>query len=116
MDQAWLQQRPHLAPLARTLDAVLKLADEQYEQGRANGDAVDYAEFEERVAHATAKIEQDVHQVALSGLDLDVPFIRSGANIIGECIAPNERTVRSADQSSSSARCIASSDNAKARY
>jgi hypothetical protein len=76
MDQAWLQQRPHLAPLVRTLDAVLKLADEQYEQGRASGDAVDYAEFEECVAHATAKIEQDVHQVALSGLDVDVPFIR----------------------------------------
>jgi len=76
MDQAWLHQRPHLAPLARSLDAILKLADEQYKQGRAGGDAVDYAEFEERVAHATARIEQDVHQVALSGLDVDVPFIR----------------------------------------
>jgi hypothetical protein len=46
MDQFWLQQRPHLAPLVRTLDGVLKLADEQYEQGRASGDAVDYGEFE----------------------------------------------------------------------
>jgi hypothetical protein len=76
MDQAWLHERPHLAPLARTLDAVLKLADEQYEQGRASGEAVDYSEFEERVAHATAKVEQEVHRIALSGLDVDVPFIR----------------------------------------
>ena len=75
MDQTWLQQRPHLAPLMRSLDAVLQLADDQYKQGRANGDAVDYA-FEERVAHATARVEQDVHWVALSGLDVDVPFIR----------------------------------------
>ena len=37
---------------------------------------MDYAEFEERVARATAKVEQDMHQVALSGLDVDVPFIR----------------------------------------
>jgi hypothetical protein len=39
MDQTTLQQRPHLAPLARTLDAVLKLADEQYKQGRASGES-----------------------------------------------------------------------------
>jgi hypothetical protein len=76
MEHAWLQQRPHLAPLVRSLDAVLQLADEQYKQGRASGDAVDYGEFEVRVAHATAKIEQEVHRIALSGLDVDVPFIR----------------------------------------
>lgn len=76
MDQAWLQEGPHLAPLARALDAILKLADDHYKQGRASGDAVDYSEFEERVAHATAKIEQDVHPVALSRLDVDVSFIR----------------------------------------
>jgi hypothetical protein len=77
LDQAWLHQRPHLAPLARRLDEVLRLADEQYEQGRASGDAVDYGAFEERVARATyAKFEQDVHQIVLSGLDVDVPFIR----------------------------------------
>jgi hypothetical protein len=77
MDQAWLQLRPHLAPLVRTLDAVLKLADEQYQQGRASGDAVDYGAFEERIARATAKVDQDVHRMALSGLDIDVPFIGS---------------------------------------
>lgn len=71
MDQAWLQLRPHLAPLVRTLDAVLKLADEQYRQGRASGDAVDYGAFEERVAQATAKVEQDVHRIELSGLDTE---------------------------------------------
>lgn len=76
MDQAWIEQRPHLAPLARSLDEVLKLADEQYGQGRAGGDAVDYAAFEECVGRATAKVEQAVHQIALSGLDVDVPFIR----------------------------------------
>jgi hypothetical protein len=58
------------------LDEVLQLADEQYQQGRASGDAVDYGLFEERVARATAKVEQDVHRIALSGLDVDVPFIR----------------------------------------
>ena len=76
MNPTWVQQRPHLAPLVQSLEAVLKLADELYEQGRANGQAVDYGEFEERVAHATAKVEQGVHQIALSSLDVDVPFIR----------------------------------------
>jgi hypothetical protein len=42
----------------------------------ASGAAVDYGEFEERVARATAKAEQHVHQIALSGLDVDVPFRR----------------------------------------
>ncbi len=96
MDQAWLQQRPHLTPLVRILDAVLKLADEQYEQGRASGDAVDYGEFEERVARITAKVEQDVHKIALSGLDVDDRSSVSGANIIAECIVLNGRTHHSA--------------------
>ncbi len=52
------------------------LADELYKRGRANGDAVDYSGFEERVAHATAEVDQTVHQIALSGLDVDAPFIR----------------------------------------
>ncbi|HTU57814.1 MAG TPA: hypothetical protein VMF89_05260, partial [Polyangiales bacterium] len=43
---------------------------------RAIGDAEDYGKCDERVAHATAKVEQDVHRIALSGLDVDVPFIR----------------------------------------
>jgi hypothetical protein len=42
MDQTWLQQRPHLRQLIRSLDEVLQLADEQYHQGRSSGDAVDY--------------------------------------------------------------------------
>jgi hypothetical protein len=53
-----------------------QLADEQYVQGRASGDAVDYGAFEVRVARATAEVEQHVHQIALSGLDVDLPFIR----------------------------------------
>jgi hypothetical protein len=76
MDHVWIQQRPHLAPLVLRLDALLKLADELYEHGRANGDSVDYGAFEERVARATAEVDQSVHQIALSGLDVDVPFIR----------------------------------------
>lgn len=40
---------------------------------RAGG--VDYDAFEERVAGATAAVKQGVHQVALSGLDVDLPFI-----------------------------------------
>jgi len=40
------------------------------------GQAVDYGTVEERVAHATAKVEQGVHQIALSSLDVDAPFIR----------------------------------------
>ena len=36
----------------------------------ASGDAVDYCNFEERVAHATSKVEQDVHRIALSGLNV----------------------------------------------
>jgi hypothetical protein len=76
MEQGWIQQRPHLAPLVLRLEAVLKLADELYERGRANGDSVDYGAFEERVARATAEVDQSVHQIALSGLDVDAPFIR----------------------------------------
>jgi hypothetical protein len=76
MDQAWLQQRPHMRQLVRGPNEVLRLADEQYQQGRGSGDAVDYGEFEQRVAHANALVEQDVHRIALSGLDVDVPFIR----------------------------------------
>ena len=75
MDQAWLQQRPHLRQLARSFNEVLQLADEQYQQGRASGNAVDYGKFEERVTLATAQVEQNVHGIALSGLDVDVPFI-----------------------------------------
>jgi hypothetical protein len=95
------------------LTKVLNLADRQYEQGRTSGDAVDYADFEERVAHATASVEQAVHHIALSGLDVDVPFIRVWGNTIGAFTASRVRTVRSAAQLQSSARCIASSPNAK---
>jgi hypothetical protein len=41
MDHVWIQRRPHLAPLVQRLAAVLKLADELYEQGRADGKPVD---------------------------------------------------------------------------
>jgi len=72
----WLEARPHLAELARGLQSVLELAVELYERGRASGETVDYAVFEERVANATAEIERGVHQVALRGLDVDAPYIR----------------------------------------
>jgi hypothetical protein len=75
MTNAWLQERPHLARLVRSLQAVLELADELYQRGRGSGESVDYSEFEER-AHATAEVERGVHHVALSGLDVDAPYIR----------------------------------------
>ncbi|HET6333635.1 MAG TPA: hypothetical protein VFG30_10500, partial [Polyangiales bacterium] len=65
-----------MAELARGLQSVLELAVELYERGRASGETVDYAVFEERVANATAEIERGVHQVALRGLDVDAPYIR----------------------------------------
>lgn len=55
---------------------VLELADELYERGRRSGEAVDYAEFEERAATAAAAVEQGMHEVALRGLDVDAPYIR----------------------------------------
>jgi hypothetical protein len=64
MDQAWLQQRVHLTPLVRTLDAVLRLADEQYEQGRASVEAVTTTSLKSVWAYATAKAEQEVHRIA----------------------------------------------------
>jgi hypothetical protein len=76
MTNAWLQERPHLATLARSLQKVLELADELYQRGRASAESVDYSEFEERAAHATAEVERGVHHVALSGLDVDAPYIR----------------------------------------
>lgn len=74
MDHVWIEQRPHLASLVHSFEAILKLADELYQQGRATGESVDYGQFEERVARATASVEQCVHQIALSGLDVDAPF------------------------------------------
>jgi hypothetical protein len=71
MDNLWIEQRPHLAPLVLRLEAVLELADELYERGRANGDSVDYGAFEERVACATAEVHQSVYRIALSGLELE---------------------------------------------
>ena len=41
------------------MQALLELADELHERGRAGGDSVDYAAFEERVAEATADLEKD---------------------------------------------------------
>lgn len=116
MDHDWIRQRPHLAPLVRKLDAVLQLADELYERGRASGDSVDYGEFEERVARATAEVDQSVHQIALSGLDVDAPFIRVWGKCYRACTASSERTHVSAVLSPSSARCTASSVSVKARH
>jgi hypothetical protein len=73
MTNTRLQDRPHLATLARRLQTVLELADELYQRGRGSGESVDYSEFEERAAHATAEVERGVHHVALSGLDVDAP-------------------------------------------
>jgi len=82
MDLAWVQQRPHLAPLLSSLAAVLKLADELHAQGRASGQSVDYSAVEEQVAHVTAKVEQGVRRIALSSLGVDAPFIRVWGNTI----------------------------------
>jgi hypothetical protein len=60
MTDAWLQERPHLATLARSLQTVLELADELYQRGRGSGESVDYSEFEERVAHAAAEVDRGV--------------------------------------------------------
>ena len=76
MQNTWLQERPHLAALARSMQTVPELADELYEPGRGSGDSVDCGAFEERVAHAAAEVEQGVHRVALSGLDVDAAYIR----------------------------------------
>lgn len=76
MQNSWLQERPHLTALARSMQTVLELADELYERGRGSGDSVDYSVFEERVAQAAAEVEQGVHQVALGGLDVDASYIR----------------------------------------
>jgi hypothetical protein len=39
---AWLQERPRLAALARSVQTVLELADELYQRGRSGGESVDY--------------------------------------------------------------------------
>jgi hypothetical protein len=80
MNRAWLQDRPHLAALARSMQAVLELADRLYERGRSSGEAVDYSEFEEQVARMAAEVEIGVHQVVLSGLDVDASFIKVDPN------------------------------------
>ena len=75
--------------------------------------AVDYSECEERVAHATSKVEQEVHGIALSGLDVDVPFIR----VWGKHYPRVHRIERTYGSLSGpvavGARCISSSGNAK---
>ena len=46
MMDCWVAQRPHLKGLADKVRALFTMADEAYQQGRANGDAMDYAAFE----------------------------------------------------------------------
>jgi hypothetical protein len=95
MDHVWIERRPHLASLVHSLEAILRLADELYQQGRATGESVDYGQFEERVSRATASVEQPVHQVALSGLDVDAPYIRVWVSTIDASIASIAHTLRS---------------------
>ena len=73
---AWVAERPHLKGLAYKARALFAMADEAYQRGQSNGDAVDYATFEERVSQATAELECAVHQTVLSSLDIDAPFVR----------------------------------------
>jgi hypothetical protein len=75
MHANWLTARPHLSGLASKMQALLELADTLWTQGRADGGDVDYARFEEDVAKRTAEVECAVHEVALSGLDVDAPFV-----------------------------------------
>ena len=74
--ESFVEERPHLRGLADKVRALFTMADEAYQRGRANGDAVDYAAFEERVSQATAELECAVHQTVLGSLDIDVPFVR----------------------------------------
>jgi hypothetical protein len=75
MHENWLTARPHLSGLASKMQALLELADTMWTEGRANGGDVDYARFEEDVAKRTAEVECAVHEVALSGFDVDAPFV-----------------------------------------
>ena len=54
--------------LADKVRELFAMADEAYRQGRVNGDAVDYAAFEERVSQASAEFEYAVHQRVLGSL------------------------------------------------
>lgn len=76
MDTTWVNHRPHPRGLVSKMQAVLEMADSLYAEGKRGGDAVDYGEFELRVSRATAELECAVHEVALRGLNVDVPFIR----------------------------------------
>ena len=76
MDDNWLNARPHLEPLQRKMDELLHLADELFAAGQNDGETVDYAAFEAQVASAAARLETQVHQVALTGLDVDTAFVR----------------------------------------
>ena len=76
MQIAYLGTRAHLKPLAARMRSLLELAAEMYPRGRAVGQDVAYAEFEPTVAKQAADIERGVHEVALAGLDVDVPTIR----------------------------------------
>lgn len=77
MDAAWIAKRPHLKPLLDKMQTLLEFADAMVEQGRGgNGNAVDYGGFEEQVSARTAEVEAAVHQVALTSLDINEPFVR----------------------------------------
>jgi hypothetical protein len=76
MEQTWVQSRPHLQNLAAKMQAVLEMADALYARGQRDGDAVDYGAFEEEVSRATAELECTMHETALSGLNIDAPFVR----------------------------------------
>ena len=75
MQCAWTEERPHLKVLATKVQSLLEFADEMWRRGKANGDGVEYERFEEDVAQRSAEIERAVHEVALSGLDVDAPFV-----------------------------------------
>lgn len=42
--------KPHLRPLLDKMQALVELAEAMVERGRADGESVDYAAFEEEVA------------------------------------------------------------------
>jgi hypothetical protein len=87
MDQTWVQSRPHLQNLAAKMQAVLEMADALFARGQRDGDAVDYGAFEEEVSRATAELECAVHETALSGLNIDAPFVRVWGKTYRRCIA-----------------------------
>jgi hypothetical protein len=94
MENAWLQERPHLAELVQSMQTVLELADELYERGRSSGESVDYSAFEERVGHAAAEVERASIRLPCAGSTWTRRSFASGASTIAACTGSRVPTRR----------------------